>query len=405
MVKKVLLSAYACEPGKGSEPGVGWHWAIEIARLGHEVIVLTRKNNKALIEQVDIDSMRLSGSIRFVYYDLPAWIQRMKRRLNATLIYYALWQVGVFKRAQELHEKEKFTVVHHVTFGGVRHFSSMGKLGIPFILGPLGGGETSPFWLRWRTGIRGGLRDSVRDGLNAVSLCVPWFQRATKQASLILIKTPESRWLFPYESRLKVKVRMEAGIDFERIQPSSLSADSRCKNVLYAGNFLYLKGMSIGIRAFAKALEKDHALRLTLVGKGPEEKRWRRLARSLKIEDRITWVPWVTQSELQCIYANHGLLLFPSLHDTSGNVVLEALAHGLPVVCLKLGGPGEIVNQYCGYAIDTSHRDFSKLVEEMALSINEITKSPEAWAQASISAAREVRKWSWSDRVVATGVY
>src|ERR1700686_5022098 len=47
---RILLSAYACEPGKGSEPGVGWHWAVEMARLGHRVTVLTRQNNRAGIE-------------------------------------------------------------------------------------------------------------------------------------------------------------------------------------------------------------------------------------------------------------------------------------------------------------------------------------------------------------------
>ena len=43
---KVLLSAYACEPNKGSEPGVGWNWLIEIAKLNHKVTVITRSNKK-----------------------------------------------------------------------------------------------------------------------------------------------------------------------------------------------------------------------------------------------------------------------------------------------------------------------------------------------------------------------
>lgn len=42
---KLLLSAYACELNTGSEPGVGWHWAAEVTRLGHEVWVLTRADN------------------------------------------------------------------------------------------------------------------------------------------------------------------------------------------------------------------------------------------------------------------------------------------------------------------------------------------------------------------------
>jgi hypothetical protein len=45
----VLLSAYACEPGRGSEPAVGWNTAVELASH-HEVWVLTRANNRPQIE-------------------------------------------------------------------------------------------------------------------------------------------------------------------------------------------------------------------------------------------------------------------------------------------------------------------------------------------------------------------
>ena len=47
---KILLSAYACEPNKGSEPQVGWKWATTLSKLGHEVYVITRRNNKTNIE-------------------------------------------------------------------------------------------------------------------------------------------------------------------------------------------------------------------------------------------------------------------------------------------------------------------------------------------------------------------
>ena len=48
---KVLLSAYACEPNKGSEPAVGWNWALALTRRGYDVHVITRSNNRAPIKQ------------------------------------------------------------------------------------------------------------------------------------------------------------------------------------------------------------------------------------------------------------------------------------------------------------------------------------------------------------------
>ena len=76
---KILLSAYACEPNKGSEPGVGWNWAINLTKLGHDVTVLTRKNNKSSINKM-IKKNKLK-SIKFEYYDLPNWLIFIKKKM------------------------------------------------------------------------------------------------------------------------------------------------------------------------------------------------------------------------------------------------------------------------------------------------------------------------------------
>ena len=73
---KILLSAYACEPGRGSEQGVGWNWARQMAKE-HEVWVVTRANNRMPIETaLAWDPL---PNAHFVYYDLPRWARRWKR--------------------------------------------------------------------------------------------------------------------------------------------------------------------------------------------------------------------------------------------------------------------------------------------------------------------------------------
>jgi glycosyltransferase involved in cell wall biosynthesis len=171
------------------------------------------------------------------------------------------------------------------------------------------------------------------------------------------------------------------------------------------GQFRYLKGITVGLCAFARALSADPSLSLTLVGKGPEEKRWRDLATQLGIADRVTWISWVPQPEVQKHYLSHGLLLFPSLHDSGGTVLLEALAHGLPIVCLKLGGPGVIVDEHCGRAVLADHGNVERLIREMAQSIREFTGTPEGWAAASARARAAATKWTWSARVDQFGIY
>ena len=97
---KVLLSAYACEPNKGSEPGIGWHWVLEVTRLGHDVWVLTRANNRETIERASPGLPNL----HIVYHDPPAWVARLKKKGPFLQLYYAWWQWSAYRRARQLHQ-------------------------------------------------------------------------------------------------------------------------------------------------------------------------------------------------------------------------------------------------------------------------------------------------------------
>jgi glycosyltransferase involved in cell wall biosynthesis len=89
------------------------------------------------------------------------------------------------------------------------------------------------------------------------------------------------------------------------------------------------------------------------VGNGPQEDELRQLATRLQIDSHIDWIPWLPHSEVMSEYLKHDVFLFASLHDSSGNAVLEAMTNGLPVVCLKLGGPATIVDSFSGIRVDT----------------------------------------------------
>lgn len=362
---KVLLSAYACEPGKGSEPGVGWHWAIEIARLGHKVWVLTRANNKAGIEQglAELESL---PNLHFEYYDLPHWARSWKRGPRGIHLYYTLWQFGAYRLAKTLAASVKFDRVHHLTFGVFRQSSLLGSLGPEFIFGPVGGGETTPLRLRKHFGAWGFLLDLGRDVANGLSKLNVFLGRTYSSASLILAKTPQTAEWVPRSHRGKTKCQLEIGTaQLPERQSHGVRETAACR-ILYVGRFVYWKGMGLGLRAFAKLRESMPDATLTMVGKGPDEENWRKLAAELGIGDAVVWIPWLPRRELLASYTRFDMLLFPSLHDSSGNVVLEAISYGLPVVCLDLGGPAQIVNASCGIVVPTGGLDESEVVSRLA---------------------------------------
>src|SRR5262249_30182969 len=153
-------------PGKGSEPGIGWRWAVALAQAGHEVWVLTRANNRPAIEKALQE--RAFSRLHFAYYDLPAWARWWKRGARGVRLYYLLWQLGAYRVARALCRDVAFDVAHHITFGVFRHPSFLAFLGLPFVFGPVGGGESAPRELRGTFPLRGYLSDLVRDAANWV---------------------------------------------------------------------------------------------------------------------------------------------------------------------------------------------------------------------------------------------
>lgn len=354
---RILLSAYACEPGKGSEPGIGWKWALNLAAAGHEVWVVTRENNRPSIESA-LRQQPVAG-LRFAYYDLPSWARWWKKGGRGVHLYYLLWQWGAFGAARRLCRQTDFDLVHHITFGVFRQPSFMAFLGLPFVFGPLGGGERAPRALRRGFPLGGRLRDALRDVANAVARFDPLMRAVYRRCTVILCKTRETLESIPSRYRGKCRLQLEIGTDYRDLyeqgpQPPEASAGLR---VLYVGRLVYMKGLHLGLRAFASLLRRYDDARLTIVGTGPEEPRLRRLAGQLGIAHAVRWVPWLPQREVMAVYPRHDAFLFPSLHDSSGNAVLEALSCGLPVVCLDLGGPGVLVDGSCGVRVSGSDED------------------------------------------------
>lgn len=394
---KILFSAYACEPGKGSEPGIGWRWPLEAARLGHDVWVITRRNNAESIERA-LATVEPGLKLRFLYFDLPPSLRWWKRGGRGVHLYYALWQRGSYRQAARLHQAQAFDAVHYITFGVSRHANPMGGLGVPFILGPLGGGESVPSPLRRHFGLRGKIVDAARDLANRLALVNPAVRAMYARADLILCRTPQTRDWLPKEYQAKAHCMLEIGLDVRAKYADPVSSPESSASAirfLYVGRFLYLKGMGLGLPAFAQLCARGVNATLTLIGQGPERERWEALARSLGVADRLHWVPWMRQEELMKAYGTYDAMLFPSLRDSGANVVLEALAAGLPVVCVGLGGPAESVRPSCGRVVGVEGRSEAEVIGALADAMAELARDPELLGQLRKGALERAVDYDW----------
>lgn len=402
---KVLLSAYSCAPNYGSEPGVGWNWAVEVARLGHDVVALTtdlwQEETKA-----ELATGGLPNNLSFDFF-MPPWLGRLRAwgwrrgRINLTeQIVQTIWQILAVRYVRRRFTPDRFDLVHHITYGGIRYTTCMAGAPYPLVIGPLGGGERSPGPLRSQLPFLAYANELVRDLHTRMVRIEPMTTAACRKAAVIFVKTRESRDALAPRFRDKIQIEMEVGVPARNPPPRSVRATAQPLRLLYAGRLIHWKGLSFGLEALARARGSGVDAMLSIAGRGPAEPHWRELARRLDLENRVRFLGWVPFEEMQARYLEHDALLFPSLHDSSGNAVLEALSYGLPVICFDLGGPGAIVTRDSGRVVPTAGRSADACIAGLTAAIQELAHGDALRAALSQGALRRADDFRWPMQVV-----
>lgn len=344
-MKTILATAYAVNPYKGSEDGMGWNMTLQIARH-HRVITCTRENNRPAIERFMAEHPdERYARIRFVYFDLPYWMRFWKKGSRGAMLYYQLWQLGVALFLRKYAPEAD--VVHNVNFHNNWTPSFLWLLGKPFVWGPVGHHSAIPGQLlRSSTPVKAWLADRLRWSLKVISWHgnpLLWISARKADAVLAMNSRATEGLSVPRE---RVHRMPSVGIEpFATIKDKVI--DKQSFEVLSIGRFVPLKGFDMTVRAFAafwRSLPEMSrvGVRLTLIGQGPEEAFIRGIIAEEKLPaDAVTVLAWMDRSELGALYQRAGAFLFPS-YEGAGMVVAEAMAHGLPVICYDNEGPGEL---------------------------------------------------------------
>jgi glycosyltransferase involved in cell wall biosynthesis len=178
------------------------------------------------------------------------------------------------------------------------------------------------------------------------------------------------------------------------------SPRSGCR-LLYVGRLLDWKGVDLALRAVSKFKQSQPEVRFTIVGDGPASTHLQRLTEELGLSEVVKWVPSVAQNKLEKYYRAADLFLFPSLRDSGGMAVLEAMAHRLPVICTDLGGPGIIVNKSCGRVVSARHNSREQIVSGLVEALREIAPKPTLYSSLAVGASARARQFEFSKLVAS----
>jgi glycosyltransferase involved in cell wall biosynthesis len=335
---RVLLSAFACAPGIGSEPEIGLQTMLIAARR-HEVWVLTQR---PMVEELQayLNGHRAAERIHLVAVDPPVAPPRGGlRELVTSQLAHDRWQRRAAAAAVALDRRVDFDVVHHVTFAAYWMRTGAAAVDKPLVWGPVGGGVEPPWRLLSELGGRGLVEAAARTAARRVIGATPGVRLVQRKAAVILLQNTATARRVHSQSR-------------KLILPNTLQVDvggvavdgPRTRDIAVVGRLLPWKGIRLAVRAMRYVRQEGAVLRI--YGDGPERRPILDAMRRWDVEDRVTLEGPTPREQLLRHVARAGALLHPSLQEEGGTAVAEALAMGTPVICLRRGGPLELTRQW-----------------------------------------------------------
>ena len=337
---KILLSALACEPERGSEPEVGYR-ALLAASSQHEVWVLTVPESiPALSRALDGDPRRSRIHFEDIEFESKG---RVLGDLTSRAFHFAYdrWQRHAAVRAVRLDRKLGFDLVHHVTLASYWTRAGVVAVEKPLVWGPIGGGVDPPMRLLPELGPRGMLEAMARMvGRPAVAMLPP-MKRTQRVAAVVLAQNPDTGRRLRGAGRMRLLSNAHA-VDLNGVGYQA----ARTTDLLFVGRLVPWKAPILALRAL-RYIEHPEAL-LRFCGDGPEQARLERAARTWGLRDRVRFEGWLPRPSLLPLLARAGALIHPAVHEEAGLCIAEALTLGTPVVVLDHGGPSQIVGQWRG---------------------------------------------------------
>lgn len=359
---KILLSAFSCNPYHESDAYVGWAYAMAISKY-HDVYVLTRLENKKDIEHYIKNSTEKISNIHFYYIEQSKFFINFLYRINRYLGFlgsYFNWQKRSYKFAKRLNEKIKFDVCHHVSIADFRCAGYLWKLNIPFIFGPVGGGQETPKVLKEYTkGHKFG--EFFRFVMNRLTISLPSYHKALSKAYVIFCSNDETAQLLKRRIKKnanKILYLTELCIDDNYIEKRKIinRKNNEIVHVLTSSRLIYRKGLFILLEAVTKISAESRFI-IDIYGDGNQREKLEEFVKKNNISDKVVFHGKIPFNDMQQAYIDCDIYVLTSIRETTGTAVIEAMANKLPVITLNQNGAKKIVGNDSGILINLNNKE------------------------------------------------
>lgn len=393
---KILLGCYACDPGYGSEPGMGWNFVSNIAKH-HDVHAIVEEGEfKEKLVRFSTENPEAVQNITFHF--VPRTHHDTLRKIWPPSYYwfYRAWHRKAYKLAVELDKEENFDIVHQVTISGFREPGFLWKLGKPFIWGPLGGFTDTPWCLLRCLGLGGAIHFGIRNILNGIQK--RWggsAHAAAKHSTAILTSTTkaveEIRSFWGREAVLMNEVGLETG--HQQFSSPAHEAGTPLR-ICWAGEHIPRKALDLLLHALPLCKEN---MELHVLSKGPRMDAWKKLAHQLGLDDVVTFHGFVPREEAFRIMSSSHVFCITSVREDTSTVVFEAFRYGLPIIALDHCGFSTVIDETSGIKIPIcSH---SQVIADYARHLDYLATNEDERQRLSAGALARCQQFTWEAKM------
>jgi len=340
-VLKLLLIAPGCDGEDVGEAWSAYQWVSRLAARNDVTVLSYYKQGHTPL------SRQLQG-VRTIEWAEPRLLGRAERFNSMLRPGYLPFYFRARRWIRDaLARGERFDVAHQIVPLALRYPSPVAGLGVPFIIGPVGGSLQSPPGFRADEGstpwyVRLRRLDELRIQWD------PLLRRTYEEAACVVGIGPYVKDLLAEVSVQRLEVMSDTGV--ERLsEPVDRAGRTGNVRLLFVGRVVRTKGARDAVRALG--LARDLPVTLDIVGSGFDHAACESLAAELGVADRVRFHGWLPRAQVHKFYQSADIFVFPSYREPGGNVIFEAMSYGLPLIVSDLGGPGNIVDDTCGVRV------------------------------------------------------
>lgn len=349
---KVLISAYACSPYQGSEPGVGWGFVSSLASLHDLWVIVEEEKFREDIQRYLLDHPELVDHVHFHF--LRKKRNRLLRKLwpPSYYWYYRRWHQDALVLAKKLHREVGFDLAHQLTMVGYREPGYLWQLGIPFVWGPIGGMGFFPWQFLSSMGWYGALYYLGYNIYNMLQMNFAQRPRSAAKAAGVglIVATRENQLGAERYWGCASTLLSEVGIPKISLKTPRQRLPSEPLRIVWAGLHIPRKALNLALQALG-SLPIGCKWEFHVLGTGPRSEAWKRLAADLHIGNSCHFHGWLSREETMEIMQTCHVMLITSLRDLTSTVTLEAISLGLPLICLDHCGFSDVVDDKCGIKV------------------------------------------------------